>query len=722
MANQQTQPSYLQARCDSCLYASSSRDEVLLLNQLCDNCTELFSEVEILCKDYTAEVALNKDKAHYRLERVIQGVYPNFEAVLQSAREDCHFCSLMTYRFYYDRNLQDPVFLHIKVIGEGCLEGIITAGTHKPANPKTPKLRKSRWRQRLERFRRPPPPNLMEELNLAKPSDMNWKEYFWRHKNHVCDDECQSFSSDPDEALHSGCGCRNHLPSYEKMNKTEEAGNKEAAICDSKLVLGTIQPLKLTSENYKVFVRDGIAYVDLPQTIQDAVSVCRNIGIRYLWIDALCIIQGKDGDFEVEVGHMASVYAGSFLTIAAAKGMDCTAGLFSRQSNGITTFPSVEVDSPLFLETIRSINPTNLVTVTWTAEHNIFWECRQMTSYEFDVYDTEDLGLLSATLQTSHLKQTYTTIAGAEDSSCTDHELHIQWCTIRRMYSSITLSYTNDRLAVLAGIASLMEKKLQNGESTFGLWCQWLPHKLLWHRANEHKRVSRMDSTLSPSWSWVSVLGDKITSKVTLNMGPVNREFQIANAKIITYPKGVHFNHELANSGTHDAPSIITIKSLVSQSYLASERQISGILIIRLEEKEELGTHGVQGASGATCILDIPITSTALRDMNEREDPFICLLIRRSAQQHGYVRLDETKIVQSLQFYDEGLVLKHSRIYPDKYERIGYFYDSGEWEKSEADIIWQNIESGKQYSLNEAPCRNSSLFPPGTREEAIEII
>lgn len=51
----------------------------------------------------------------------------------------------------------------------------------------------------------------------------------------------------------------------------------------------------------------------LPQTLQDAVKVTRQIGLRYLWVDALCIIQGKDtkaiNDWNAEVAKMDTVYS-----------------------------------------------------------------------------------------------------------------------------------------------------------------------------------------------------------------------------------------------------------------------------------------------------------------------------------------------------------------------------------------------------------------------------
>jgi hypothetical protein len=40
---------------------------------------------------------------------------------------------------------------------------------------------------------------------------------------------------------------------------------------------------------------DEIVFDELPKTFQDAVTVTRGIGIRYLWIDSLCIIQHHEG-------------------------------------------------------------------------------------------------------------------------------------------------------------------------------------------------------------------------------------------------------------------------------------------------------------------------------------------------------------------------------------------------------------------------------------------
>jgi hypothetical protein len=72
----------------------------------------------------------------------------------------------------------------------------------------------------------------------------------------------------------------------------------------------------------------GIPIRDLPQTFVDAVTICRRLGVRYLWIDSLCIIQDSRDDWEREAAKMADVYANSYLTIAASSSPDSRGGCF----------------------------------------------------------------------------------------------------------------------------------------------------------------------------------------------------------------------------------------------------------------------------------------------------------------------------------------------------------------------------------------------------------
>jgi len=64
----------------------------------------------------------------------------------------------------------------------------------------------------------------------------------------------------------------------------------------------------------------------------------RALGIRYLWADSICILQGTDdqarADWVIESSRMASVYGGAYITIAAAWGKSMHSGIFiCRPSN-----------------------------------------------------------------------------------------------------------------------------------------------------------------------------------------------------------------------------------------------------------------------------------------------------------------------------------------------------------------------------------------------------
>ncbi|PQE03115.1 heterokaryon incompatibility protein [Rutstroemia sp. NJR-2017a BVV2] len=59
-------------------------------------------------------------------------------------------------------------------------------------------------------------------------------------------------------------------------------------------------------------------------TFQNAVQITRALGLRYLWIDSLCIIQDDKDDWQFESAKMANIYLGSCVTIAATASFDST--------------------------------------------------------------------------------------------------------------------------------------------------------------------------------------------------------------------------------------------------------------------------------------------------------------------------------------------------------------------------------------------------------------
>jgi hypothetical protein len=87
--------------------------------------------------------------------------------------------------------------------------------------------------------------------------------------------------------------------------------------------------------------QEGFKIAELPLTFRDAIEVVRHLGVNYLWIDSLCIIQGKGGDWEEESKMMEDVYALAYCTIAATSADDSYAGFLAR----ISEYMYVEGDS-----------------------------------------------------------------------------------------------------------------------------------------------------------------------------------------------------------------------------------------------------------------------------------------------------------------------------------------------------------------------------------------
>lgn len=64
--------------------------------------------------------------------------------------------------------------------------------------------------------------------------------------------------------------------------------------------------------------RQGINIADLPHTFQDAINTTRSLGVDYLWIDSLCIVQDDPDDWIKESRLMERVYSSAYVTLAAS--------------------------------------------------------------------------------------------------------------------------------------------------------------------------------------------------------------------------------------------------------------------------------------------------------------------------------------------------------------------------------------------------------------------
>jgi hypothetical protein len=76
---------------------------------------------------------------------------------------------------------------------------------------------------------------------------------------------------------------------------------------------------------------EGIEFASLPKTFQDAVTVTRGLGIRFLWIDSLCIVQDDPEDWEREAKCMEMVFSSAYCTIAATSAENSAQGFLANR-------------------------------------------------------------------------------------------------------------------------------------------------------------------------------------------------------------------------------------------------------------------------------------------------------------------------------------------------------------------------------------------------------
>ncbi|KAK0750879.1 heterokaryon incompatibility protein-domain-containing protein [Schizothecium vesticola] len=95
-------------------------------------------------------------------------------------------------------------------------------------------------------------------------------------------------------------------------------------------VWGTAPVLRALKSNVAALRRPGAfdrPEFSLPATIRDAVTLCARLGVRYLWVDSLCIVQDDPASQGEQLRAMGSVYGRAEFTIAALGSRDAGAGI-----------------------------------------------------------------------------------------------------------------------------------------------------------------------------------------------------------------------------------------------------------------------------------------------------------------------------------------------------------------------------------------------------------
>ncbi|KAF1809706.1 HET-domain-containing protein [Eremomyces bilateralis CBS 781.70] len=169
-------------------------------------------------------------------------------------------------------------------------------------------------------------------------------------------------------------------------------------------VWGPIQYFATLKQNLPMLqipgaLNDPAVWDRIPNTVKDAIQLTELLQERYLWTDALCIVQDDDDMKHGQINNMASIYANSNLTIIAQDGEHANHGL--RGLRGISQPRRYESEVFPLSQRIKLVRYRTLPFAPiwarrgWTFQEDIFsarkitfsgvevfWECGTTVLYE----------------------------------------------------------------------------------------------------------------------------------------------------------------------------------------------------------------------------------------------------------------------------------------------------------------------------------------------------
>ena len=312
--------------------------------------------------------------------------------------------------------------------------------------------------------------------------------------------------------------------------------------------------------------KKGIDFQSLPKTFQDAVKVTKGLGIRFLWIDSLCIIQEDPEDWKAECQRMEDVFSAAYCTIAASCASGTTDGFLKpRPKRHCVVIDTQWCDKPSriyiceALDNFRSdVEQGELSKRGWVyqeralsrrtihfTEKQVYWECGEGVRCEtltkmFKYVTFSDNESCSGTAPCPNLNQVELTCISRRAAFIADPDFpqstlqYYQGMKIKffenlyEQYSKLEFTEKTDKSTGIMGL----EKRLvstYNTQGHYGILDRFLGRSLLWGRvpnAMDMERITYPDDQKVPSWSWMAVDGAMVYMDVPFDSVEWNKEIQ----------------------------------------------------------------------------------------------------------------------------------------------------------------------------------------------------
>ena len=300
----------------------------------------------------------------------------------------------------------------------------------------------------------------------------------------------------------------------------EAKGNKEDYACLSYCWGQSPQKNMTTKSNFAQHLV-SIELDSLPETIIDALKLCCKLGLRYVWVDSLCIIQDDEDDWLREASTMAMVYSNSLLTLATHLCGDSSESFLQNRQHQVVSlsngaqlaymdrssgeerrlhFWAREYDSARFLQdrwgrtSVASYRRgSHWLDRAWVLQEWLL-SPRVLHIHDTTIWDClEGYG--------NELEQRF---LGEPPISRDMAGMQVAWEQLVTQFTERGITNDMDRLPALAGLAEKYRDKTGH-RYLAGLWLEDLPGSLLWQRQDEY--LTAPTTYRAPSWSWASLEG-----------------------------------------------------------------------------------------------------------------------------------------------------------------------------------------------------------------------
>ncbi|KAJ4022736.1 hypothetical protein NW752_000055 [Fusarium irregulare] len=467
-------------------------------------------------------------------------------------------------------------------------------------------------------------------------------------------------------------------------------------------------PLTLLEAKERDFQKH-ISAKDLPRTFQEAILACLKLGISYIWIDSLCIIQDSKEDWEEQAAEMGSVYGNCELNLCMAGSANPSEASFGSRDTDLilpVCIPLTGFDGSLAQLRLVcdssfecDIKESPLRKRGWVFQEwylskrslvlgrmQLWWHCREMLACETFPRGTEG----------TNFQNSLTDVESMKDTNYGRNVIFSQslWWDLIKQYAGTGLAYeAKDRVIAFSGMPKMFRQAHQiQDEYVAGMWRRDLPQALLWYRFCGGK-TSRSKEYKAPSWSWMSIDGP----------------FEL---KDHSQRKG--WSQETPVVTSHQCSTVTDVKvSLADKSNPFSMLHSGSITIhghlVKLHKDRDGGID-----MGTVSVRDLNHGEIRLDEEDENENSVISYLDPTSTSQHGVSSgLQRTKMSLKAatgstyvlpllhQVYDMskhsttnvvGLVLYESLDQPHVFYRIGSFHATS-FGSSSFEEMTKNLEA-----------------------------